>query len=127
MGEMMFLGNGDRSKFRMCRSVYGKFSECFWRVFKKLSDYIRRVECGEALRKCMESLKVYKLKLIVGFPIPSGLFSLGNPEYKFSLSQLHNHSFDICSYPGFVCTSFSQFDAKKALHNHIFLSFKCNS
>ena len=116
----------------------GEFMESFQRillseiwsgfgVFQKLSGFIWKVECGEALRKCMESLKVYKLKLIVGFLIPSGLFSLGNPEYKFSLSQLHNHSFDICSYPGFVCTSFSQFDAKKALHNHIFFSFKCNS
>ena len=35
-------------------------SECFWRVFQKLSGLIWRVECGEALhlRKCMESLKV---------------------------------------------------------------------
>ena len=29
-----------------------------WRVFQKLSGFIWRVECEEALRKCMESLKV---------------------------------------------------------------------
>ena len=52
-----------------CQRVYGKFLEssplrnleCFWRVFQKLSGFIRRVECREALRKCMESLKVCDL------------------------------------------------------------------
>ena len=48
VGEMMFLGNGDRSKFQR---VYEKFpkssllrnSEYFWRVFQKLSGFMCRV------------------------------------------------------------------------------------
>ena len=32
--------------------------EGIWRVFQKLSGFIWRVECGEALGKYMESLKL---------------------------------------------------------------------
>ena len=55
MGEMMVLGNGQNfvhgveftESFWRVESSPLRNLECFWRVFQKISGFIRRVECGE--------------------------------------------------------------------------------